>query len=179
MNNGAKIFVVSGGPGTGKTCTLNELQKDFRIIPESARAVAESDPRFIGKSIKEINQKDFQEAIFNYERKQFKSVKDEEIVFSDRGLGDTLAYREIHKLGIPKRMLDFAMKFRYSAIFMLDPLKNYEQDSLRMETKEEADAIHAKITKMYEELGYRIIMVPVLSVKERAKFIRAKINSKK
>ena len=58
------IFVISGGPGVGKTTIIDELEKlKYNTIPEAARIVAESDERFAGKSVNEINHKKFQEKI--------------------------------------------------------------------------------------------------------------------
>jgi len=55
-----KIYVISGGPGTGKTTTIKALKKaGFKILKEAARKVAEE--KFPGKNIKEINPKTFQE----------------------------------------------------------------------------------------------------------------------
>ena len=62
-----KIFVITGGPGTGKTSVVNELEKKgFRVLREVARWVSENDIRFKGKNILEINKKDFQDAIFDF-----------------------------------------------------------------------------------------------------------------
>ena len=40
-----KMYVVSGGPGTGKTSTVEELGKEFQILPEAARDVSQNDSR--------------------------------------------------------------------------------------------------------------------------------------
>ena len=60
------VYVISGGPGTGKTTIINSLKTEgFRVLEEAARKVAEE--KFPGKSVKEINAKKFQEEIFNYQ----------------------------------------------------------------------------------------------------------------
>ena len=70
-----KMYVVSGGPGTGKTATIDELGKEFKVIPETAREVSQNDSRFVGKSIKEINPKDFQDAIFEKQKEKIDGLK--------------------------------------------------------------------------------------------------------
>jgi len=172
------VYVISGGPGTGKTTTINALKTEgFRVLEEAARKVAEE--KFPGKNIKEINPKLFQEEIFKKQRKQLSKIKNEDgIIFSDRGLGDTLAYYRLRVGEIPKEMLKYTRKFRYSGIFILEPLPFYAKDGLRQEDKEEAELVHKEIIKTYEELGYKPIFVPAMSVDERIRFIKKKIMEK-
>ncbi len=169
------IYVISGGPGTGKTTTINALKKaGFKILEEAARKVAEE--KFPGKSVKEINAKKFQEEIFNYQKRKLENIDiGEWIIFSDRGLGDTLTYHKLRVGEIPKEMVEYAKKFRYSGIFILEPLSFYFQDNLRQEDEREAKKIHKSIIKTYEELGYKPTFVPAMSVKDRVKFIKEKV----
>ena len=126
-----KIFVIAGGPGTGKTSVINKLSKEFKIILESAREVGEKDIRFRGKSVKETNQQDFQNAIFEFDKKQIDKIdKDagDEIIFADRGLGDTIAYCKLQNLKVPFWADNYAKNFRYSGVFVLDLLDNYVKE---------------------------------------------------
>jgi len=114
-------------------------------------------------------------------------------------LGDTLTYYRLRVGEIPEETLKFAKKFRYSGIFILEPLSFYAKDNLRQEDRKEAEIIHKSIIKTYEELlrqedrkeaeiihksiiktyeelGYKLIFVPVMSVNKRVKFILSKIN---
>jgi len=175
-----KIYVISGGPCTGKTATINELKKEFKTLPESARQVADNDKRFIGKSIKEINMKDFQEAIFEEQKNTLEKLKKENkngIFFSDRGLGDTIAYYKINNLKILNELMAYAKRFRYNGIFILDFLNFYNKDGLRQENPEEQKRIHETIIKTYEELGYRPIKIKFASVKERADLIKSLLKN--
>jgi predicted ATPase len=176
------IYVISGGPCTGKTATINEIGKEFKILPESARRIAETDKRFVGKSIKEINMRDFQEAIFEEQKKTIEELKRKnknEIFFSDRGLGDTIAYCKINNLEVSKELISYAKKFRYDKIFILDFLNFYNKDELRQENKEEQKNIHEIIIKTYEELGYKPIKIKFASINERVRIIKSFLNDKK
>jgi predicted ATPase len=104
-------------------------------------------------------------------------LKREGIVFTDRGLGDTLAYCRVRKLKVSKEMLDYTKKFKYAGVFVLDFLDNYVRDTLRQESKEEQEKIHEMIIETYKELGYKPIIVPFMSVEERVRFILSKINN--
>ena len=63
------VYTISGGPGFGKTSVINELRKrGYRVLGEASRKVSNTDQRFIGKSILEVNKKDFQNAIFDFQK---------------------------------------------------------------------------------------------------------------
>ncbi len=166
------IYIISGGPGTGKTSVIKELKKKgFRVLDEAARKIALKDSRFISKNIKEINPVKFQKAIFELQRKSYLRIKPSKLIFSDRGFGDTLAYYKINNLRIPKEKFDYAKKFRFNKIFILNPLSFYVTDELRTESKKEQRIIQKEIINMYKKLDYKPIKVPSNSIKERVDFI--------
>ena len=84
---------------------------------------------------------------------------------------DSIAYCKVYNLDIPKEILDFARKFRYAVIFILEPLNFYRKDELRTESEEEQKAIQNEIIKICEEFGCNLIKVPCMTVEERADFI--------
>lgn len=172
-----KINVISGGPNTGKTTTILELKRrGYNVLQECARKIANS--KFIGKSIKEIKKKEFQDAIFDLQKERLEKLKGDKFFFTDRGLGDTLAYYRINNLEVPKEKWDYALRFRYSKIFILDFLNFYEQDSLRQETEQEQKKIQKIIIDIYKQLEYNIVIIPFMKVSERVDFILSKLKSK-
>ena len=175
-----RLVILSGGPSTGKTAVINELAKrDYPVLYEGARKIANSDKRFYGKSIKEINMRYFQEAIFESQKKEIEILnkKNIDFVFSDRGFGDTLAYFNVYRIKIPEKFIEYAKNFNSSLVFILENLKFYKKDSLRQESRGEMKEIHNKIIEMYKELGYKIIFVPLLSISERVEFILKRIQN--
>ncbi len=175
-----RIYIVSGGPGTGKTSLIKELKnRGYNVLFETARHLAESDERFVGKSIKKINMYDFQHSIFKFQKEQFKNLKykRERPIFSDRGLGDTLAFMELNNIYIPEKYLTFSKRFNHLPVFMLEPLGFYEKDELRQESENEQKEIHKQIIKVYEDLGHVILPVSIMPIKERADFIIENIQN--
>jgi len=167
-----KVFVISGGPGVGKTSVINELKKrGHEVLREAAREVSNTDQRFVGKSILEVNKKDFQDAIFDFQKIQLSELLDSNNVFTDRGLGDTLAYYGLAGYNIPHGKFEYVKNFRYDKVFILDFFDFYEKDELRQESMEEQRKVHNEVTEMYENLSYDVIKVPFMGVEERADFI--------
>jgi len=173
------IIFISGGPCTGKTSVINELKRQgFTIIPEAAREIAAFDKRFYGKSIKNIDKKIFQDEIFNFQKNIFDSLADEKgIFFSDRGLGDTIAYYKINNFEVPEEKINHTKNFANKQVFILEPLNFYNRDLLRQESEEEQKNIQDEIVKTYTELEYEVIMVPFMSVSKRVEFIIGSLSS--
>jgi len=167
------IFVVTGGPCVGKTTIVNELGKiGYNIIPEAAR-IASGTGEFAGKNVHEVNPLSFQNQILKTQIKLHEDflLRNNGIAFSDRGFGDSLAYYKLRNLKFPKEYFDYVRKFRYLGIFLLEPLRFYKTDKLRTETREEQIEIHNEIGRAYENLGYDLIRVPLISVRKRVEFI--------
>jgi len=159
----SRKFVITGGPSTGKTSVINELEKEFIVFQEVARKVLKN---------KEYNQKT-QEEILEKQKEQIeKADKLNKIIFFDRGIPDSLAYFKYHNFIIPKKILNLIKnKKPYELIFFLDFVP-YQNDEVRYETKEQAEKIHKIIYNTYAELNYKIIKVPLMSIKKRVEFIK-------
>ena len=174
----SKIYVISGGPCTGKTSVIDGLRKKgYFTLKEGAREVGDNDSRFKGKSIKEIGAEEFQDAIFKFQAEQIKKIpKREKIAFLDRALPDTITYARLRSKGFSREKIEYAKKFKYDGVFVMDFLKTYRKDELRHENKDEQKKIHEEIIKTYKEFGYDIIIVPFMSVEKRVDFILSKIK---
>lgn len=156
--------MITGGPGAGKTTTLNELRSmGYQVVPEAARMIIEhgwGDPR--------RDLAAFQKKVVALQLSLEQMVDD--AAFCDRGLPDIIAYSRlgsIEPIELPKH--------RYAGVFLIDPVP-FQNDSVRWESKEQARIIHDEIERAYLELNYKIVKVPVLSPKERAEFIVKKLR---
>ena len=165
-------YVITGGPGSGKTTTIHLLRdKGHTTTIEHARHYIDTQ-RISGRTVEEIrkNQLEFQRGVLNMQIEQEAYLSLDEIVFLDRALPDALAYYKFLKLPIDEK-LDKALKeVSYKKIFILDflPLVN---DYARIEDGEAQQKIHALITAVYESLSFPVIHVPVLPQEERVDFI--------
>ncbi len=170
-----KKYVISGGANSGKTTIINELKKKgFRTIPEAARMVIKECQK-IKEWTPEKNFYEFEIKILN-KQLRMESEKKEGIVFLDRGIVDTFTYLRQTNKDIPEKIIKLVKERDYEKIFFLEMLPTYERDDERWENEERARKTHELIKKNYTKLGYDIINVPLMNVRERTDFILKKIK---
>jgi len=173
MNN--QKHVITGGPGIGKSTVVNLLaDRGYKTVSESARYVIEREQRLGTNSLPWINLKSFQQLVMDRQLEQESILPNSKTVFLDRGLVDGFGYCAKSGIEAPLRMVELSQG-RYSKIFLLDPLPNYENDTVRLEDEVEAKIIHRAISEAYRLFGYELITVPVLLPDERVDYILARI----
>ena len=168
-------IVITGGPGTGKSTVINELEKrGFHCIHEISRQVTLEARK---KGIEQLfltNPLLFSEMLLEGRTKQFigASDKDAEIIFFDRGIPDVFAYMDFTNSEYPSKFIESSKEHLYSTVFLMPPWKDiYTSDNERYESYEESLEIYKHIKSAYSQLGYSIIEIPFGSVKERTDFV--------
>lgn len=166
-----KWNVITGGPSSGKTTTVNQLKKlGFSSSPESARTLIDIGISS-GLTIQEVrrNEKHFNQSILCIQMAIENVLLPEKVCFHDRGIPDSLAY--IRLSGGDERIArKFAAKRKYHNIFLLELLP-FQKDYARIEDSEKAKHIEQLIYETYTELNYQVIRVPMLTIEERVYFI--------
>jgi len=165
-----KKYVITGGPGIGKTTVIELLASmDYEIVPETARIIIEEQKLLQEGVFPWDNLEKFQEIVASRQIEQEEKIN-RFPVFLDRSIIDGHGYAQNGRVKTPDQVLDLA-RGRYDKVFILEPLSSYETDSVRFEDIGEAKQIHDSIIKAYEEFGYEPIYVPVLPPEERVRFI--------
>lgn len=163
--------VLTGGPCSGKSTLLTELQKKgFRIVPESARAVVDQEMAS-GKTLHQVRS---DKAAFQYKvtARQIKTESElpfDEMLFLDRALPDSIAYHSLHGLG-PEKISKLCARGLYQRVFLLELLP-FQKEAIRTEDPLTAARLHELIREAYTDLGYLVISVPVMSAKDRLRFV--------
>jgi len=160
-----KRIVITGGPGTGKSSVIRELEaaghhcfhEVIRSMTFEAKKEAEpgsfitnplafvSDPYLFNRQLLEGRLQHFGEA----------AGINHTVVFYDRGIPDVLAY------------MDF-----FRQVILLPPWEEiYVSDNERLESFQEALQIHNYLTATYQRFGYDPVSIPVGTVRERAEHI--------
>jgi len=165
-------YVITGGPSSGKTTTINILrERGYKTVIEHARQYLEIQ-RFNGHPVEEVrsNQTEFQLAVLNMQIEAESHLNPDDVVFLDRAIPDAHAY--YHYLNIPEapELLEALKTICYKKVFILDclPMVN---DNVRSEDEAAQKKIHAAIIETYQSLPCPIVYVPVLEPEKRVDFI--------
>lgn len=168
-------YVLTGAPSSGKSTLLGELaSQGYRTQIEAARHVIEEEVAK-GRDFLELrkNARDFQHEVLEMKLRWEADLPRDETVFFDRGIPDSLAYYRHEGVAIDDVLTSAIQKAKYRKIFVLDPIskENFVLDGARSETWEGAQALNRMLEEAYRELGYDVLRVPVMSVRERADFV--------
>lgn len=169
-------YVITGGPCSGKTTMINELSKlGYHTVPELARVLIDREIKN-GNPLEEIrrDESEFQKRVLLLKIEIENKVPKKKIVFFDRAIPDSIAYYKI--LGInPKNLIKTCKRKKYRKVFFLEQLP-FEKDYARTENTEDANKLSKLLFECYSELGYEIVKIPVLPVKNRLKIILSHVN---
>lgn len=165
-------YVVTGGPGSGKTTTIDLIgARGYKTTIEHARHYIDTQ-RQNGRTVEEIrkNQEEFQMRVLEMQLEQETSLDPKEVVFLDRALPDALAYYYFLGLPVNAKLFEALKLYRYKKVFILDCLP-FVQDYARREDEKAQKKIHELLIKVYSDLNFPIIHVPVLPPEERVDYI--------
>jgi predicted ATPase len=173
-------YALTGGPGTGKSTLLTELQRrGIYTMKEVAEYIIERELKKENGMLPWTNRDGFQKKLLETQLEWEREIpKEIEISFQDRGIADGIAFYRLDGLKPPKELIQAARNANYAGVFLLDPHQNYQNTEIRRESQETALKIHKEIAQAYEELGYNIIRIPASSLDYRAEHILDLINFK-
>ncbi len=171
----AKKIVLSGGPSSGKTTLINELERlgKYCFHEVSRELIREAQKKGIEQPFL-THPKQFNEEILNSRILQYTNAEkiSQDFCFFDRGLIDVIAYIDYAKQPIPKSFSSACKTYLYDTVFLLPPWDEiHTQDTERYETFEQAKIIYECLKKNYIAYGYHIIEVPTGKVSDRVSFI--------
>ncbi|SHI75665.1 Predicted ATPase [Mesonia phycicola] len=178
MHKHSKI-VILGGPGTGKSSVLQELEdRGYTCFKEVSREIILKAQKDGIEQLFLTNPLLFSEKLLEGRIFQFnEATKVNQPVFIDRGIPDISAYMDFKKENYPSSFTEANKSYKYHQAFILPIWPDiYTSDNERYESLEEAFEIEKNLIKTYSDLDYQLIEVPKLSVKERADFILKNIE---
>ncbi len=176
----AKRILITGGPGSGKTALIKNLEKlGYSVQHEISREItlqAQKDgiaQLFLENPIL-FSQKLLEGRLIQYQAAESCT---QSILFYDRGVADVTAYMDFLNVHYPPHFSEECNQNRYDVVFVLPPWeKIYITDNERYESFKQAEIIYEHLKKGYEKYGYSLIEVPVGSVEERTDYILNKLK---
>lgn len=168
------FFVLTGGPGVGKTSVLRRLAAlGERVVEENARAVIRDELDAGGTGAPWIDNRRFVDLTTARDVADFDRLAGETArAFFDRGIMDMWGANGSE----PSPALIEAVRTRRynSRVFVFPPWREiYETDAERKQDWSEAEATFDRVVIVMRELGYAPMVVPTGSVEDRAAFVLA------
>jgi len=162
-----KRIVITGGPGTGKTVLVRELEERgyacfheiIREMTEAAKQEEDPEKHLVNPLAFVRDPLAFNRRILQGRIDQFRDAGNFQapFVFYDRGIPDVLAYMDYFKQEYDGEFFGPCQRFRYDRVILLPPWKEiYTRDDERLESFEQACEIHECLERTYRTCGYEV-----------------------
>ncbi|WP_442679593.1 AAA family ATPase [Sphingomonas sp. ASY06-1R] len=173
------LHVITGGPGSGKTSLIDALAAEgVRRMPEAGRAIIQDQMDIGGTALPWDDRQAFAMVMLAWEMRSYReAVSAPGPILFDRAIPDVIGYLRLCGLPVPPPASKAAAQRRYARrVFIAPPWPAiFEQDAQRRQTLAEAEATYHAMVDAYSSLGYVLVELPLVSVAERARFVRQQI----
>ena len=175
-----RFWVVTGGPGSGKTSLIDALAAaGFARAPEAGRAIIHEQVASGGRALPWVDPAAFAAAMLERDLSSYAAAGPTDgPVFFDRGLPDIAGYRLLSGLP-PCAATDAACRrHRYNRrVFIAPPWPAiYATDAERRQTPAEAERTYRAMAAIYPTFGYQLVELPRVGIAERAAFVLAQLE---
>lgn len=175
--SGQRRYIITGGPGVGKTSIINYLAKlGYVVMPEAATDIIEEGLR--QNIVKPWRADDYHIKVYALiaKRKQETQNSNAPIIFFDRGHIDGISYILLQKRKLHQQVIDCVQtsmdtQFFDKKVFLIESLGFVRPGPARTETLDESLEKARHLEMNYRALGYEIIRIPMGTVPQRAKWI--------
>jgi predicted ATPase len=170
-----RYFVLTGGPGSGKTTLIATLRAaGFHTSVEAGRAIIRDQAAIFGPALPWSDPSLFAEMMLCWEmRSHAIALAQAGPAFFDRGLPDIAGYLRLSGLPVPAHVETAARTLRYNRkVFILPPWPEiFGQDTERKQDFAEAVRTYDAMVEAYTAFGYDLLTVPCMSVEDRRRFV--------
>lgn len=175
MNWGERFFVLTGGPGSGKSALIEALREaGYQRTVEAGRGIIQDQVAIDGNALPWRDPQFFAELMLSWDMRSYHMAEGKTgPVFFDRGVVDVIGYLRLLGLPVPRHMEKAAEVFRYNRrVFGAPPWKEiFTQDQERKQDFAEAVRTYEAMVAAYQNYGYELIELPLVPVAERMRFV--------
>jgi predicted ATPase len=176
-----RLFVITGGPGSGKSTLIDALERGgYARSQEAGRGIIQDQVAIGGPALPWSDPPSFAEMMLCWEMRSYHLARQHDgPVFFDRGVPDVVGYLRLLGLAVPAHMETAARTFRYNArVFIAPPWADiFRQDSERKQDFAEAERTYAVMVTTYMDYGYELVELPRVPVEQRVEFVRDEVGS--
>jgi predicted ATPase len=172
-------FVITGGPGAGKTTTLNALaEREYIYAPDSARAIIRG-RLAVGLSprppLEQFGADILQMDIARYRETP---VADQPVFFDGGIVGALCFLDQLNAIPLGKAE-EYVGAFPYNKVaFLMPPWEEiYCADSERDQTFSESVQVYESLREWYARWGYETVDAPRTTVDRRVNFILQTVDN--
>lgn len=179
--NTERFFVVTGGPGSGKSTLIDALERagHARSV-EAGRGVIQDQVAIGGRALPWADPVAFAELMLCREMRSYRIAQHRTgFVFFDRGMPDVVGYLRLLGLPVPEHAMKAAGTFRYNRrVFIAPPWEEiFQPDPERKQTFAQSVRTYDSMVETYTGLDYELVGIPRVSVEQRVRFVLHSVGS--
>lgn len=167
-------FIITGGPGSGKTSLINHLEiLGYNCSKEASRQLIIEQAGKGSGILPWLNLDAFAGLMLERMVELYNESSASGVTFFDRGIPDIVAYLKAAQRPIETKYYEAFEKNLYNTCaFILPPWPEiYVNDDERWQTFEESEALFLAIKETYIKFNFQVIEVPKMALAARAAFV--------
>lgn len=167
-------FIITGGPGSGKTSLITHLEiLGYNCSKEASRQLIIEQAGKGSGILPWLNLDAFAGLVLDRMVELYNESTSSAVTFFDRGIPDIVAYLKAAQRPIETKYYDALKNNPYNTCaFILPPWPEiYINDEERWQTFEESEALFLAIKKTYLEFNFKVIEVPKMALAARVAFV--------
>lgn len=173
-------FIISGGPGSGKTTLIEALAaRGYGRSLEAGRFIIQAQVAIGGSGLHWSDFRLYAELMLMHEIRSYEAARQADgPVFFDRGVPELVGYLPMMGAAAPAHFARAAERFRYNRrVFMAPPWPEiYANDTERKQDFAEAVDTYERCRATYLATGYELVELPKVSVAERVLFVLERVG---